>query len=82
VMSAPLDPRAQMMLQMVKELRAHVEKTAENVGDRFVEEARKIHYNESEARGIYGSASIEDAKSLLEEGIDVMPLPRLPGDAN
>jgi hypothetical protein len=55
-------------------LRELVEKT-ENVGDRFAEEARRIHYNEAPARNIRGVATPEDARSLAEEGIDVMPLP-------
>ncbi len=82
VATPPADPRMKMMLNMMREMRAHVEKTAENVGDKFADEARKIHYNESEQRGIYGSATPDDAQALIEEGIDVMPLPRLPEDGN
>jgi hypothetical protein len=82
MMTPPSDPRMQMMIKMMREMRAHVEKTAENVGDKFADEARKIHYKESEARGIYGNASMDDAKALLEEGIEVMPLPVLPEDGN
>ena len=52
------------------------------MGDKFPEEARKIHYGESEERGIYGEASTEDVEGLKEEGIDVMPLPVLPEDRN
>ena len=59
-------------------MRKHVEENAENVGDKFPDEARKIHYGESEERGIYGEATLKDAKELLEEGIDVLPLPGLP----
>ena len=47
----------------------------ENVGERFAEEARRIHYNEAPARSIRGVATPEDARSLVEEGIDVLPLP-------
>ncbi|MFO1034993.1 MAG: DUF1178 family protein [Hyphomicrobiales bacterium] len=82
MMAGPADPRLQAMVKMVRDLRAHVEKTAENVGDRFAEEARKIHYGETEERGIYGSASRDEAQALIEEGIDVHPLPRLPEDGN
>jgi hypothetical protein len=78
----PTDPRMREMMQMVRELRQHVETNAENVGSNFAEEARKIHYKESEQRGIYGSASPDDAKALIEEGISVLPLPRLPEDSN
>lgn len=82
MMTPPADPRMQMMLHMMREMRAHVEKTAENVGDKFADEARKQHYNETEKRGIYGSATPGDAQALLEEGIEVFPLPRLPEDGN
>jgi hypothetical protein len=82
MVAGPVDPRAQMMLHMMREFRAHVEKNAENVGDNFAEEARKIHYKEKEARGIFGKATPIEAQELLEEGIDVHPLPVLPEDAN
>ena len=52
------------------------------VGDKFPEEARKIHYGETEARGIYGQASVEEAAELMEEGVGVMPIPQLPEDKN
>ena len=82
VVSAPVDPRLAMMMQMVREMRKHVEENAEYVGDKFAEEARKIHYEETEKRGIYGEASPDEAKALIEEGIDVHLLPRLPEDGN
>jgi hypothetical protein len=82
LMSAPADPRAAKLVEMMRELRRHVEANAENVGDRFAEEARRIHYEETEKRGIYGQATAEDAKALIEEGIDVHPLPVLPDDKN
>ncbi|KMZ13101.1 hypothetical protein BHUM_00490 [Candidatus Burkholderia humilis] len=58
-------------LQFMREL---IDKT-ENVGERFAEEARRIHYNEAPARNIRGVTTPEDAHALLEEGIDVLPLP-------
>ncbi len=76
------DPRAAAMLEMMRAVRREVETTAENVGTQFAEEARRIHYKEAETRGIYGQASMDDAKALVEEGISVMPLPRLPEDGN
>jgi hypothetical protein len=82
MMSGPVDPRLAIMMQMVRQMRKHVEENAEYVGERFAEEARKIHYEETEQRGIYGEASPEDAKALIEEGIAVHPLPRLPEDGN
>jgi hypothetical protein len=82
MMAGPADPRAQMLMKMMRELRKSVEGNAEYVGDRFAEEARKIHYEEAEKRGIYGEATSDDAKALIEEGIEVHPLPRLPEDGN
>lgn len=70
------------LMEKVRQLRDEVVKNGENVGQRFPEEARKIHYGEAEARGIFGSASVEDAKELIDEGIEVMPLPVLPDDQN
>ena len=63
-------------------LREHVMKNAENVGKGFVEEARKMHYGETEERSIYGEADLAEARALLEEGIDVLPLPVVPDDRN
>lgn len=53
----------------------HVLKHTEDVGDRFAEEARRIHYGEADARGIRGHATREDTIALIEEGVDVLPLP-------
>lgn len=63
------------MRQFVSGLRKYVQDNAENVGRDFPEEARKIHYGETEERPIYGEASLEEAKDLIEEGIEVAPLP-------
>ncbi len=82
LVAGPVDPRAQMFMQMVREYRAHVEKTAENVGDDFAEEARKMHYKEKKPRGIFGNATVDQAAELIEEGIEVHPLPVLPEDGN
>ncbi len=71
--SAPANA-AQWQAHALRALREVLEKT-ENVGDRFAEEARRIHYNEAPARSIRGVTTPEDAKALVEEGIDVMPLP-------
>lgn len=73
---------AEQVQALMHRLRAAVEEKAEYVGPRFAEEARKIHYEESEARGVYGEASAEEAKALVEEGIPVLPLPRLREDLN
>ena len=82
MVAGPVDPRMQMMMQLMREVRKSVEENAEYVGDRFADEARKIHYAEAEKRGIYGEATADEAKSLIEEGIEVHPLPRLPEDGN
>jgi hypothetical protein len=68
--------------QKLKELRDHVTKNASYVGSRFPEEARKIHYGETEHRSIYGEASPEEAKELHDEGIEFHPLPILPDEFN
>ena len=70
------------VMEQLRKLKKHVEANAENVGDKFPEEARKIHYGEAEARGIYGKASLEEASSLAEEGVNVMPIPDLPEEKN
>jgi hypothetical protein len=66
----------------LKELRDHIVKNADNVGEKFPNEARKMHYGEIEHRPIYGEASPEEAKSLIDEGVEVSPLPLLPDDRN
>ena len=83
---APVPAAAQQMAalarQMPRELReallkvrAEVEKNCEHVGDKFADEARKIHHGETEARGIYGEATDAEHEELLEEGIDVARIP-------
>ncbi len=69
-------------VELLREVRRTLLAAAEDVGARFPEEARKIHYGEAEARGIRGSASSEEVRSLLDEGIEVIALPALPEDAN
>lgn len=66
----------------LKELREHLTRNSDNVGQKFSEEARKMHYGEIEHRSIYGEASPEDAKTLHEEGIEFHPLPTLPEERN
>jgi hypothetical protein len=69
-------------IKAIKEMVAAVRANSEDVGDRFAEEARRIHYGESEKRGIIGSADHDDARALLDEGIAFAPLPHFPDDAN
>ena len=79
---APCDPKARAMVEMIRKLRSHVEANADYVGDKFAESARRIHYGEEEQRGIYGEATIDEARELHDEGVEVLPLPKLPEDGN
>ncbi|HSD93193.1 MAG TPA: DUF1178 family protein [Methyloceanibacter sp.] len=81
-LSSPEPQDRKKTYAFLKGLRAHLEANAENVGPAFPEEARKMHYGESDARSIYGQASLEEAKELKEEGIPAIPLPALPEDHN
>ncbi|MCJ2127029.1 DUF1178 family protein [Methylobacterium sp. J-077] len=67
---------------MLRALREQVVANSEHVGASFAEEARKIHYGEAEGRSIYGEASPAEARALIEEGIDVAPIPVMPDDRN
>jgi len=70
------------MLEMMRAVRNHVVENSDYVGDRFAEEARKIHYGETEMRGIYGETTADDARELADEGVAFFPLPQLPEDRN
>jgi len=77
-----VSPQERALRAKLKELREHILKNADHVGPRFPEEARKMHYGETERRSIYGEASPEQAKELAEEGIEFHPLPMLPDERN
>ena len=93
-MCAPEDLTAQLTLELsdaptlvpsglpemspAEQVRAEVEKNCEHVGDKFADEARKIHYGESDKRGIYGETSDEEAEALAKEGIEFGRLPWIP----
>ena len=79
---AMLSPQEQEFRAKLKELREHLTKNSDYVGQKFPEEARRMHYGEIEYRSIYGEASLEDAKELHEEGIEFHPLPVLPDERN
>ena len=79
---AMLSPQEQEFRAKLKELREHLTKNADHVGPKFPEEARKMHYGETQHRSIYGEASPEEAKALAEEGIEFHPLPILPDERN
>ena len=68
--------------QFVAGYRKFIQENADYVGPRFPEEARKIHYGETEERHIYGESSIAEARELIEEGIEIAPVPPDPGDLN
>ena len=79
---AMISPQEHEFRAKLKELRAHLTKNADNVGQNFPEEARKMHYGETKHRSIYGEAAPADAKALAEEGIEFYPLPILPDERN
>ena len=79
---AMMSPPERELRKKLKELRDHITKNASYVGSRFPEEARKIHYGETEHRSIYGEASPDEAKQLHDEGIEFHPLPILPDEFN
>jgi hypothetical protein len=79
---ALLGEREKAFRDLLKAVRDHVVATAENVGPRFAEEARRMHEGLSEFKAIYGEASVEEARALAEEGIDAIPLPMSPVKQN
>lgn len=66
----------------LKELTEKLKQGADYVGDKFADEARKIHFGETEARGIYGEATVDEARSLHEDGVEFLPLPNVPDEQN
>lgn len=67
--------QARQMKKMFAVMREQVRENCDYVGDNFAEEARKIHYGETEERGIYGSTTNDEAAELIEEGIEINPIP-------
>ncbi len=80
ITNQPLTDKA--LRDLVRAWRQHVLETTDPVGDRFADEALKMHHGEIEHRPIHGSATIEDARMLIEEGVGFQPLPILPDDRN
>ncbi len=74
----PTPEMRSMMMQAMGEMRRHVEENFDDMGDRFAAEARAIHEGKSEDRGIYGEASPAEVRELLQDGIQVAPLPPKP----
>lgn len=79
---AMLSPQELEFRAKLKEIHDHLTRNADNVGGKFPEEARKMHYGEIEHRSIYGEASRDEARELAEEGIEFHPLPALPDERN
>jgi hypothetical protein len=79
---AMVSPQERELRAKLKELRDHLTRNSDYVGQKFAEEARKMHYGEIDHRSIYGEASPDDAKKLHEEGVEFHPLPVLPHEQN
>jgi hypothetical protein len=79
---ALLSEHEQAFRAMLKAVREHMTQNADYVGSGFAEEARKMHHGEIEHRSIYGEADLVETKALLEEGIEVHPLPIVPDERN
>ena len=75
-----VDPaQAALMMRQLRAVHEELARNSDDVGEKFPEEARKIHYGETEKRNIHGVAKLEDAHALGEEGIEIGILPPLPG---
>jgi len=79
---AMMSPQEKEFRKKLRELREHVTKNADYVGEKFPELARQMHYEEVDKRSIYGEAKPNEVRSLLEEGVEVQPLPILPEERN
>lgn len=75
-------PEQAKLQQAIRDLREKITSEADYVGDNFAKEARKIHDQEVEPRGIYGEATPQEAASLIEDGVEFLPLPALPEEQN
>jgi hypothetical protein len=82
MMSGGMGDEARKLVHAMRKFRETVTQHADYVGPQFAEEARKIHFGESQERGIYGEATPDEAKKLSEDGVDIVPLPILPEDQN
>jgi hypothetical protein len=80
--AALLDDQHTALHTMIRDLREKIEAATVDVGDEFPEEARRIQYGEAEHRSIRGRATLKEAKALIEEGIEILPIPGPAGDGN
>ena len=78
-MALAMSAEQRATLAQMKALAEKMRENADYVGDKFAEEARKIHFGEADPRGIYGEATAEEARGLLEDGVEFMPIPVFPG---
>ena len=81
-MPAEIVEAHEQMRELAQKVARELKKNSEDVGDRFADEARKVHLGESEERPIHGRATLEEAADLHEDGIDFIPLPDLPESKN
>lgn len=79
---ALIDERQRALREMIRALRAEIQTKTDDVGRAFPEEARRIHEGEAPARSIRGEASLEEARALIEDGVEILPIPTLPDDRN
>ncbi len=82
VMMPVHDPASKELIKAVREMKAKLLQNSEHVGVRFAEEARRIHFGETETRSIHGEATPEDAQGLCEDGVAFGILPMLPDEQN
>jgi hypothetical protein len=82
VANSPVPENFQQLVVKIRELRSDILENSKNVGSKFPDEARKIHYGEVEKHPIYGQASAQDVKELVDEGVNILPIPTLPEDNN
>jgi hypothetical protein len=81
-MALAMNAEQKKAMAQLKALSEKLRENADYVGGKFAEEARKIHFGETDPRGIYGEATPEEAKSLVEDGVEFMPIPVFPEDRN
>jgi hypothetical protein len=79
---APADDKRRAFGQAIRALKREIEANTEDVGAKFAETARAIHFGEVPERAIRGQASGEEVEALLEDGVGVMPIPNTPDDLN
>ncbi|MEP3274761.1 MAG: DUF1178 family protein [Stappiaceae bacterium] len=79
---ATVAPQQQQVLEAMRAFRNKIAENADDVGNAFAEEARKMHYGESERRGIYGQAETEEVEELRDEGVEFFAMPSLPEEKN